>query len=250
VQDLAAIHESRPLDLKPALLLADCLLQIGQPAKAAELLEPLQQEYPDDRAVTYMLGMALLKQDRAQEAQALLDRILRDGASAEAEYLLGQSEYLRQNILAAAEHLARAVKLKPDLPGVHSLYGQVLRSLAKLDEATEQFGEELKVNPYDFVANTETAMLLKQTRQLDDALTHLARALQVRPGDPGALYQRASIHAMQRHTEQACAELEQLVRDHPDFAEAHAALATVYYRLKRNADGDRERDAARRTVKP
>jgi tetratricopeptide (TPR) repeat protein len=68
----------------------------------------------------------------------------------------------------------------------------------------------------------------------------------VRPTDPGALYQRASIHTAQGLIEQARQELEQLIHDYPSFSEAHAALATVYYRLKRTADGDRESAEARR----
>ena len=35
--------------------------------------------------------------------------------------------------------------------------------------------------------------------------------------------------------------LEQAVKAAPDFTEAHVSLATVYYRLKRKEDGDRER---------
>lgn len=89
-------------------------------------------------------------------------------------------------------------------------------------------------------------MILKQEGKLDEALTHVERALQVRPADPGALYQRASIHSSQGRAEQALQEFEQLVRDYPDFAEAHAALATIHYRMKRKADGDRERAAAYR----
>jgi tetratricopeptide (TPR) repeat protein len=115
-----------------------------------------------------------------------------------------------------------------------------------MDEAAEQFREELKVNPYDFVANTEIAMQLKQEGNLEGALAHVARALQVRPSDPAALYQRASIHLAQGKADDARQELEALLRDFPGFAEAHAALATAYYRLKRPADGDRERAAAQR----
>jgi Tfp pilus assembly protein PilF len=59
------------------------------------------------------------------------------------------------------------------------------------------------------------------------------------------LYQRASIHLSQGRTDQARQELEQLIRDYPSFSEAHAALATVYYRMKRTADGDRETAEAR-----
>jgi tetratricopeptide (TPR) repeat protein len=246
IEQLVTVHNAQPLELKPALLLADCHLQTGQAAKAVDLLTPLAQEYPDDHALIYMLGMALLQQDRTREAQRMLDLILRDGESAESAYLLGQAEFLRQEIVAAAGHLARAVELNPALPGAHSLYGQALRGLSKMDDAAVQFREELKVNPYDFVANAETAMLLKQDGDLDGALLHVGRALQVRPGDPGALYQRASIHTAQGKFEEARIELEQLVRDFPSFAEAHAGLATVYYRLKRSADGDRERAASDR----
>ena len=42
--------------------------------------------------------------------------------------------------------------------------------------------------------------------------------------------------------EQARVKLEQLIQETPQFVEAHVSLATVYYRLKRKADGDRERE--------
>ena len=32
----------------------------------------------------------------------------------------------------------------------------------------------------------------------------------------------------------------------PNFVEAHITLATVYYRLQRKADGDREKELARK----
>jgi tetratricopeptide (TPR) repeat protein len=246
VEHLEALHKLQPLELKPALLLADCMLETNLPAKAVEVLTPLHEEYPDDHAVVYALGMALMKDNRIPEAQALLDRILRDGESAEAAFLLGQSELLRNDLAAAAGHLARAVELDPKMPWVHTLYGQALKAAGKVDEATVQFNEELKVNPYDFTANTETALQFLQDGKPDEALTHIAMALQVRPNDPGALYQRASIHLTQGLIEQARQELEQLIRDHPSFSEAHAALARVYYKLQRTADGDREAAEARR----
>jgi Tfp pilus assembly protein PilF len=41
--------------------------------------------------------------------------------------------------------------------------------------------------------------------------------------------------------DRAGATLEQVVKQSPKFLEAHVSLAQVYYRLKRKADGDRER---------
>jgi len=246
VADLESLRKLRPLDLKPALLEADCLLAMDQPQKAVDVLSPMQEDNPDDRALIYMLGMALLKDKRTADAQVLLDRILRDGESAESAFLLGQSALLRSDLVTATAQLARAIQLNPKMPWVHSLYGQALKSAGKGEEATAQFNEELKLNPYDFTANTETAVLLRQDGKLDEALARINRALEVRPKDPGALYERASIHMRQGQTDEARRELEDLLHDYPNFSEAHAALATAYYRLKRIADGDRETAEARR----
>ena len=246
VEHLDVLHKLQPLELKPALLLADCMLEANRPAKAVEVLTPLHEEYPDDHAVVYVLGMALMKDNRIPEAQALLDRILSDGESAEAAFLLGQSELLRNDLVAAAGHLARAVELDPKMPWVHTLYGQALKAAGKVEEATVQFHEELKVNPYDFTANTEIALQFMQDGKPNEALSHVTMALQVRPNDPGALYQRASIHLTEGLTGPARQELEQLIGDYPNFSEAHAALARVYYKLQRTADGDREAAEARR----
>ena len=132
VEHLQALHKLQPLELKPALLLADCMLETNQPAQAVEVLAPLREEYPDDHAVVYVLGMALMKDNRTREAQLLLDRILSDGESAESAFLLGQSELLRNDLAAAAGHLARAVELDPKMPWVHTLYGQALKAAGKL----------------------------------------------------------------------------------------------------------------------
>jgi Tfp pilus assembly protein PilF len=54
-------------------------------------------------------------------------------------------------------------------------------------------------------------------------------------------YQLASIAFNNGETDEALAQLESIVKEAPNFNEAHVTLATVYYRLKRKADGDRER---------
>jgi predicted Zn-dependent protease len=77
-------------------------------------------------------------------------------------------------------------------------------------------------------------------------LKYFQQALRVRPGDPGVQYQMASVEVAMGQNEEAQKHLEQLVRDAPDFEEAHVSLATVYYRVKRKQDGDRERQTAAR----
>jgi len=63
----------------------------------------------------------------------------------------------------------------------------------------------------------------------------------VRPGDPGVRYQIVTIYVSRGETDRALPDLESIVKEAPTFLEAHVTLATVYYRLKRREDGDRER---------
>jgi tetratricopeptide (TPR) repeat protein len=239
-RELQTVHNMAPAELRPALLLADCEFQMGKPQKAVDLLSPYEQQYPNDKALIYMLGVVLLKANHPAEAQVLLDRLLRDGQSAETEFLLGQGEYAMKNNIVAAEHLARAVQLNPKLPGLHVLYGRILHDVQKPDQAAAQFREELKLNPYDFEANLELAAVLKQENRFDEAQALLDVAFRVRPNDPGAFFQRAVIYFLTGKAEQSRQILERLVREYPSFTEAHIELAAVYFRLKRVEDGKRE----------
>ena len=85
-------------------------------------------------------------------------------------------------------------------------------------------------------------MILKEESRIDEARRFFERALQVRPGDPGARYQMATVHLSTGDNARALEVLEALVAESPAFIEARVSLATVYYRLKRKADGDRERE--------
>jgi tetratricopeptide (TPR) repeat protein len=218
---------------------------MGQSQQVIDMLTPLQHKYPEDKAIAYMLGTALLSLHRTGLAQMVLDRVLREGESAEAALLLGASEFEAHDSKAALVHFRRAIQIDPNLPSAHAFYARALKETGDSDGAAEQYREELKLNPYDYVSNLDTVLLLKEEGKLDEALVHVDRALRVRPGDAGALYQRAAIHVLQARNEQARAELEALIQEYPSFTEAHVSLATTYYRLKRKEDGDRERGIVR-----
>jgi Tfp pilus assembly protein PilF len=51
----------------------------------------------------------------------------------------------------------------------------------------------------------------------------------------------ATLDLLDGHTEEARTALEKLTAEIPNFVEAHVSLATVYYRLKRKEDGDKQR---------
>jgi Tfp pilus assembly protein PilF len=107
--------------------------------------------------------------------------------------------------------------------------------------ATKEFQKELEQDPNDFDSNLNLGALLRQDENLRGAALYIQRALRVRPRDPSAEFQMAGIEAAEGKLEDARLRLEETIRESPNFVEAHVTLATVYYRLRRKADGDRER---------
>jgi Tfp pilus assembly protein PilF len=206
-----------------------------------ELLAPLEKSSPENLAFIYMLGTALVRDQQPERGQVLIDRILRNGDSAEARLLLGTTKMMAGDYAGARNDLRRAVELNPKLPDVYAYYGEALMRTGDTPAAVEAFRKELEANPNDFTSNLDLGALLRQDQKNDEALGHFERALRSRPGDPGARFQIASVHFARGNIERARGELEQLVKDSPQFPEAHVTLATIYYRLKRKADGDRER---------
>ena len=236
-----AVHRAAPGQLQPALLLADCELAMGRNKEAIQILTPFSGGKPENLAVEYALGTALVRDGQVSRGQVLIDKILRNGESAEARLLMGTTKLNVSDFAGALEDLTVAVRLNPALPDVYSYYGVALLRTGDQQGAAEAFQKQLATNPNDFNANLQLGVMAKMDEKVDEALKYLRRSLQVRPGDIGVRYQLASIDLSQGKVEEARAALEAMVKEAPSFSEAHVTLATVYYRLKRKADGDRER---------
>jgi Flp pilus assembly protein TadD len=228
------------------MLLADAHLRLGNNAKVIELLRPLEKANEQDLGVVYMLGTALIRDDKPALGRTLAERILKNGDSAEARMLLGATKLQAGDFAGAREDLQRATELNPQLPDVYSAYGSALMATGDTVAASAAFRKELDANPNDFTAHLDLGVLEKQDQHYEEAMTRFRRAMELRPGDIGVRYQIATIYVLTSDVKAAQRELESIVKESPQFTEAHVSLATVYYRLKRKEDGDRERGIVQR----
>ncbi len=240
-KELEGLHKTQPANKQVILLLGDCWLRQGEDAKVIELLTPIEKQDENDLAVAYMLGTALLRNKQTELGQRIIDRILRQGDSAEARLLLGTAKLNAMEYQDALTDLRKAAELNPNLPEVHSYLGRAEMDSGDMAAARAAFEKELAHNPVDFESNLNLAVLLKQDEDYAGARKLLDRALRVRPGDLGVLYQMGAIELAEGKLEQARATFEGVIKQAPTFVEAHISLATTYYRLKRKEDGDRER---------
>ena len=246
-EELAKVHEAEPANQQATLLLATSYLRQGENKKVISILDPLWKPASDgDLAIAYLLGSALIRDNQVGRGQLVLDRILRNGDSAEARLLMGTTKFMAKEFASARSDLERAVQLNPKLPEANSYLGLVLLSTGDAAGAEQAFRRELALDPNDFTANLQLGGLLRQDHKYDEARMLLERALHIRSGDFGARYQLASADLAEGKTQAARAKLESLVQDAPSFVQAHVSLATIYYREHRKDAGDREREIVRK----
>ena len=241
VDELNHVRREMPNELRPTLLLADCYLRLGENKKVIEVLQPVEQTNQDDLAMVYMLGTALVRDGQADKGQVLIERILKNGDSAEASLLLGTTKLMANDFSGALVDLQKAVELDADLPDVYAYYGAALLATGDQPGAQKAFERALEHDPNNFDANLRLGLLLRKDERYDEAMPYLSHALEIRPGDVGVRYQIATVKLSRGQVEQARLDLESLVAEAPNFIEAHVSLATAYYREKRKTDGDRER---------
>lgn len=244
--EFAGLHASQPDNSQVMLLLADCWLRQGEYKQVIELLTPVEKRNVDDLAIAYLLGTALLRDKQVDRGQQIIDRILRNGDSAEARLLLGTAKLEAAEYEGALADLKKAVELNPALPDAHSYLGRAHIELGDTASARKDFEAELQQNPNDFESNLNLGALLKQDHDYDGARKLLDRALRTRPGDLRARFQLASVNLEDGKLDAARNGLEQILKQAPEFVEAHISLATAYYRLQRKSDGDREKALAQK----
>ncbi len=191
--ELEAVRKAQPDHAAAPLLLADCRLQLGEWKQVIAILDPLLEKDPENQAILYMIGTALMRDRQYERGQRVLDRILRQGDSAEAHLVLAIASREANDDIAAEKELRRALELNPALPTANGTLGEVLAKMGDAPGAVEALRRELAINPNHFDSHVLLALLLRQDSRNDEAREHLQKALALRPGDPGALYQLALV---------------------------------------------------------
>lgn len=238
---IAVVPQNVPERANAVLLLADCQVRLGEYKKVIESLSALSEADPNNRTVAFLLGSALIGDGQVDKGQTLMDTVFHDEDSAEAHKLLGSILLLADDGHGAIREFERAIQLNPKLATLYAWYGRALMRMGDGENAKTAFRNELAENPNDFDANLFLGMLLRQDKQFAEAFQYETRAVRLRPRDQFARYQLAAVYAALAKPNEALPLLEGVIKESPEFVEGHALLASVYYRLNRKQDGDRER---------
>jgi tetratricopeptide (TPR) repeat protein len=211
----------------------------GDLDKAAATVSVLRGMEPANEAILYtayriysdladesMLTMAIVAPKSARMHQLMAHELAKHGNTAE-----------------AIENYRVALKIDPQLPGLHFELAEMLNTSSvqsDQDEAQSEYKKALAVNPSDASSESRLGDIAARRNDLNEAYERYARALELRPDDAETSLGLAKVLMSMGQLQKAEALLDHAVQLDPTNAVAHFRLSTIYRQTGRTADAKRE----------
>ena len=237
----AAAHRATPGDPRIAILFGDAEARTGKAADAVAMLAPMETANAANSDFEYVLGEALIAAGHPRDGAPRVEKSAAMTNSAESWMLAGSTLLDLNEFAQARRDLDNAFRIDPSIPGLCTLDGTARDKDGDAAAAEPAFRLAIRQNPDDFDANLYLGAILYNQRKMDEAKKYLDKALLLNPQSTMARYELAMWDSLSGQYEVAAQILEKLTQDDPKWLEPHVELATVYYRLHRPDDGQRER---------
>jgi len=212
---------------------------------AADCFQRATQLDPDSADYAFGFVRALLAMKRPARAVTFLKSVETKFATLpNYQYALGLAYYNDHHYLESATILEKLLLTNPPRQDkVEHVLGDSYLAMGKLVEAENAYRRAIEENPKnpDNYVSYATALRREGADKLDDAIVRLKSAQLISPGDWRIQLELGLCYQSKGQYADAAGLIEQALQAEPDVTAAHVALATIYFRLGRKADGEREK---------
>jgi tetratricopeptide (TPR) repeat protein len=157
--------------------------------------------------------------------------------------IMAQEMARQGNTEGAIAHYREAVKMDPQLPGLHFELAEALKlsaSPSDQEQVEKEYQAALSANPFDEKAEWRLGEIALSASDLESALTHFKRALELQPNDADACLGIGKTLSQMHRTADAEPYLKRAAQLEPFTAVTHYRLSLVYRAAGRTADAQRE----------
>jgi tetratricopeptide (TPR) repeat protein len=219
--------ELDPSRTKSRRILAGCLVEMNEPARAEPHFRRCLQESPDDLQIWLGLGICLMNLGRTDEARLALEHVIAcSSRNDEARTRLAQLELLCGRPEAAIEWAGPLAEQWPDDIPLATLLAQAWRQTGHTENARKY---------WDVVRRGEQA-----TNQLDKLTTEVRK----HPDDLKLRYKIGTMFLHYRSREDGVNWLNSLLQYDPRHRAAHQDLADYYSKVGETDLADQHQRAA------
>lgn len=191
-------------------------------------------------SVSLEAGLAHHRAGRLPQAEAIYRQILASAPDhADSIFLLGIASLQTGHPDRALDLFSRAVKLQPRNSAYHSNMAVALRALGRKGEAVASYREALLHQPGNLDTHIQLGILLGECGDLASEEAQYRLVLRHPVGlDLAAVraqvdsrFHLANLLVRRKQFDDAISEFRQVLRQRPDFAEAHCNLGAVLFDL-------------------
>jgi superkiller protein 3 len=248
-QLLTASDRLRRLPAGTLAYVASSLIQRGDAAWAAELLQAVRERDPGDFWANYYLGFAysMTRPPRPEDAVTFFTAaVALRGDGAPCHYNLGVALHRAGRPREAAAAFRKAGELQPDLAAAHHNLGVVLAGQGDRAGAERAFRAGIKARPDLVDSYYALGNLLAQNGPADEAERVLREATRLDPNHADAHNDLGNVLAAQKRLDDAIEEYKAARALAPDDAKVHKNLGKALGNRGRWGEGEKSlREAVR-----
>jgi tetratricopeptide (TPR) repeat protein len=240
------LHAQNSRDVDAAVLLANCYIKLGHAGEAVNILKPLEPGNESNTELEYSLAFAMMQSVGNEESLSRMENVAGKTGSAKAWTAAGALRMNREEFEKAKADFDQALALDRSVSGLNTMAGIVRYALQDPDGAFPYFQAALRADPRDFPANLYDGLYRMQNGDFEEARALLEMALELQPQSPLARLKMAQLNGMTGKYTEAVVALEKLEKETPNWLDPHVQLASLYYKLHRAEDGEREREIVKK----
>jgi tetratricopeptide (TPR) repeat protein len=187
VEDFLEVKRLAPSHTMARLLLAHCLVKIGEPEQAIAECNDVENNLSnpvEQRLFLHAKGLAKMKERHYSEASIFLERASKltpESATIYSDY--AESLLKLEELTKAEDEAGKAIELNKDIPEPYYIIGQVKRKQNRDDEALKYFDDARRLRPQDIDYCIGWATLAAARGRLTDALDALGDLEQSHPSE-------------------------------------------------------------------
>lgn len=219
---LQNVFSRDPENLDGHRLESEVLLAKGDTKKAVEILERLDQTYPDTPLIKYELARAYLQNNSLNQGKMVLDQAISINPNyAEAILLLADINLRSGHSGAVIEPMTRLLKRNPELRPAALLLAAAYGSLDRFDDAAVITGEQARLAPSDPQAQMALGLTLRQAKRNGEARQAFEKAAELAPDSLWPIDQLIELDLLEKHFDAARQRIQRQFQKTPDSPLAH-----------------------------
>ena len=203
-------------------LQSDLLLAKGDTKKALEVLERLDQTYPDVPFIKYNLARAYFRNNNINQAKLALDQAVSLNPNYDdAVLLLAQVNLNTGHAEAVIEPMTRLLRRRPDLKSAALVLVGAYVSLERFDDAAVVLEEQAKLAPNDPQPLIVLGMTYRQAKRNNEARQAFEKAAQLSPNNLTLVSQLVELEVLDKHFDAARQLIQRQFQKTPNLPASH-----------------------------